>query len=350
MFGSEVLNVAIGLIFVYLVLSLFVTVLNEGISTLFNMRGNNLVFALKQMLGSDNLKNDQGESLGKRFMQHGMFQMLGRGKKNPSYMDSDTFSIILLNLLKGKRDAKNSFDAIKQEIDALPDGKTKATLQTLIEDSEEDVETFRVKAEAWFDSMMDRAAGWYSKRLKKITAVVSFVLVVAVNADTIHIVEVLAMDDAARDDLVQMATSFKEKVEEQGLFNRSIESYQINGSGASLNDSTKQVAAGLQGRDLTTNEEQYLKRVKEHTQQLDSIARMANAIQNVTGMGWNQESVDCSCEEGWSWFMCLVIRFFGWVLTTIAITLGAPFWFDLLKKLINIRGSGGAKKAKDTTA
>jgi hypothetical protein len=33
--------------------------------------------------------------------------------------------------------------------------------------------------------------------------------------------------------------------------------------------------------------------------------------------------------------------FFGWLITAMAITLGAPFWFDLLSKLISLRGSAG---------
>jgi hypothetical protein len=30
----------------------------------------------------------------------------------------------------------------------------------------------------------------------------------------------------------------------------------------------------------------------------------------------------------------------GWLITALAVSLGAPFWFDTLKTLINIRGAG----------
>jgi hypothetical protein len=33
----------------------------------------------------------------------------------------------------------------------------------------------------------------------------------------------------------------------------------------------------------------------------------------------------------------LVTRFIGWLLTAVALSLGAPFWFDLLNKLVNMR-------------
>jgi hypothetical protein len=32
--------------------------------------------------------------------------------------------------------------------------------------------------------------------------------------------------------------------------------------------------------------------------------------------------------------------FVGWLLTILALTLGAPFWFDMLNKFINIRFAG----------
>ena len=40
------------------------------------------------------------------------------------------------------------------------------------------------------------------------------------------------------------------------------------------------------------------------------------------------------------------INAFGWFLTAAALTLGAPFWFDLLNQFINLRGAG-AKPARE---
>ena len=35
-----------------------------------------------------------------------------------------------------------------------------------------------------------------------------------------------------------------------------------------------------------------------------------------------------------------MLSLFGWLLTGVAITLGAPFWFDVLGKVSNLRASG----------
>ena len=32
----------------------------------------------------------------------------------------------------------------------------------------------------------------------------------------------------------------------------------------------------------------------------------------------------------------------GWLITAFAVSMGAPFWFDLLNKFVNIRASGKA--------
>jgi hypothetical protein len=53
------------------------------------------------------------------------------------------------------------------------------------------------------------------------------------------------------------------------------------------------------------------------------------------GIGWT--SVSPVPVDFWGWLIKLV----GWVLTGVAVTLGAPFWFDLLRKLLSLKGSGG---------
>ena len=36
----------------------------------------------------------------------------------------------------------------------------------------------------------------------------------------------------------------------------------------------------------------------------------------------------------------LFIKLIGWIITILAISLGAPFWFDILNKVASIRSSG----------
>jgi hypothetical protein len=50
-------------------------------------------------------------------------------------------------------------------------------------------------------------------------------------------------------------------------------------------------------------------------------------------LGWNRAAFGTDC---WGWFSRVV----GWCLTIAAVSLGAPFWFDMLNKFMNFRGAG----------
>ena len=54
-------------------------------------------------------------------------------------------------------------------------------------------------------------------------------------------------------------------------------------------------------------------------------------------MGWGER------EGGWlDWLK----KIFGWLISTAAVSLGAPFWFDLLGKVANLRGTGGQAQSE----
>ncbi len=56
---------------------------------------------------------------------------------------------------------------------------------------------------------------------------------------------------------------------------------------------------------------------------------------------------------GWTsppaWDASMLVRLFGWFITASSALFGAPFWFDALQKLVNLRGAGG-KTATETPA
>ena len=48
----------------------------------------------------------------------------------------------------------------------------------------------------------------------------------------------------------------------------------------------------------------------------------------------------------WAYWDRFSFHFFGWLITAIAATLGAPFWFDILNKIMSIRSAGKAPEEK----
>lgn len=72
--------------------------------------------------------------------------------------------------------------------------------------------------------------------------------------------------------------------------------------------------------------------------QLDELAGLQQAGLPI---GWSRD--DWSSDPGgWSFWYQVLLALAGWLLTALACTLGAPFWFDTLSKLIRLRGSGNA--------
>jgi hypothetical protein len=101
MFGSNALEIAIGLVFVYLLLSLLCTVINEGIANALEQRGKNLLEGVK------NLLNDpEFNSLAQHVYNHGLIGGITKGvtdfaKTNrlPSYIGATNFALALLDIL-----------------------------------------------------------------------------------------------------------------------------------------------------------------------------------------------------------------------------------------------------------
>ena len=80
--------------------------------------------------------------------------------------------------------------------------------------------------------------------------------------------------------------------------------------------------------------------VQQQWEQVNSLIedelQQANAP---LGLGWHPEDLKNMTPSDW------VIKILGWIVTALAVSLGAPFWFDLLKKLVNIKAAGNEPKA-----
>src|ERR671914_748717 len=118
MFGSSILEVAIGLVFVYLLLSLVCTTANELIAALTTWRAINLEQGIR------NLLNDpSGNALAKVFYEHPLIKGLYRDeKRKPSYIPSRTFALTLMDIaLPADHPRPKTMGEIRQ---ALADTKT----------------------------------------------------------------------------------------------------------------------------------------------------------------------------------------------------------------------------------
>jgi hypothetical protein len=277
MFGSTILDVAIAIVFIYLLVSLVVSAINELIAALLKSRAKNLVKGIQALL------QDQSQNgWVARLYEHPLIETLSTPNSKPSYIPSRTFALALLDLIApATTDGVRTLADLKTGMANLPE-PLQRTLTTLLEESQHDVERLKTQIEIWFNNGMDRASGWYKRKTQWIQFFLGLGLVICLNVDSVHIGRTLfAINSPLRASLVESAKSF---VAQPGGTNRSIK---------------------------------------------DAV----EAISTV------------SLPIGWSEFPKrdqLPIIFLGWLITAFAVSLGAPFWFDLLNKFVNVRASGKA--------
>lgn len=288
------LQVVIGIVFVLLLLSLLATTIMELLSSFFSLRGKNLENALRNMLAS----SDKSQQLFKAFKNNSLYRQLsqkaGRNRRAPSYLAAESFQSILFDvILKGEK-----IDQIVERIEALPDDDLKNVLKQLLNDAEYELQEFKGKIQEWFNNIMDRASGWYKRMIQKIIVLVGLIIAIVFNADTIAIFERLESDPESLQQVVTLAENY-----------------------------------------LSKNEtEQVIRTTPTFDQQLDEVRSLINdeieQAKSPLGLGWEGVTFLTFTPTQW------IVKVLGWIVTALAISLGAPFWFDLLKKLVNIRSSG----------
>ncbi|MFY7937196.1 MAG: hypothetical protein ACOVOQ_07460 [Flavobacterium sp.] len=298
MLDSIALNIVISLVFIYTLYSLLVTTLNEMIASFFNLRAKTLEKGIKRMLTD---QSDKNNSIMNQFYQQPLIKNLGeKNNKKPSYISSKSFSkalVYLCNDLSG--DIAESQQQLLAGIQKIKEvnPQTGKYLETLYNEADGKLEEFQKAAEDWFNETMDRTTGWYKKQTQKITLLVAFIVALSFNVDTIGIVKNLSVNPKLATEVVEMADKYAKATKNNSVEPRKEADELIR---TSLENAQKLVAK-------------------------NSDIQNANAI---LGLGWK----DIKREE-------ILISILGCFLTALAISLGAPFWFDLLNKLMQLRGS-----------
>src|SRR5713226_3383259 len=102
MFGSEILDVALGLVFTYLLLSLICTAANELLAGLLNLRGRKLFAGIENLLYGSDLPAQAPDRT--RDLQvtdvydHPLIRSLYR-RRWPSYIPSTNFALAVIDSL-----------------------------------------------------------------------------------------------------------------------------------------------------------------------------------------------------------------------------------------------------------
>jgi len=365
---STILSVAIGVVFVFMLFSLFLSTSLEGISSLMKLRGRALRVALARLIDdpdapamrggfglldsaaawwtggtgkstavltaqptellADAVDSDAPERHEPTFIDgdHKPFEPIrfadvfghplvaGASRSNcPSYVpDAHFTSALLQTLLRADPDA--SVAAVAARVALLPPSSMKTALEGALLDARGDWDALRAGVDRWYGNAMDRLSGEYKRFSQLITFLLGLALAASFNIDTIALARQLYADPVMREALVEQADSYL-------AAERSKQSHDT----ASLPAATPASAPdpAIQYGEAI---DQWVKARDLLTQTVPGASSRAElpALQRV--------------QQGW----------LGWVVTALAGMLGAPFWFDLLQKLTNLRGAGPKPPASNS--
>ena len=316
MFGSQVLDVVVGLVFIYLLLSIICTTVNEMLASLFSLRGRTLAKGIANLLADNKIKG-----LEKLLYDHPLVQSLYQGTRKPSFIPSHTFAQAFLDgIAPGKDDAKATMSNILTAINGLPDdSELRRILLIFLRQSGDDFTKFQSNIETWFDDSMTRVSGWYKRQSQMIILFLAFLITAITNADTFQIVTQLSADPALRATVVSQAKEFASQ-----------HGNAVSQSPKTVEGSSSSTVKG--GDDAPVQPQSATK----DNQQEASKKTLQSLQQTGIHFGWE------TMPEKLEW----VNKIIGLLLTSIVVSLGAPFWFDVLDKVIKIRSSGAVPEAK----
>jgi len=200
------------------------------------------------------------------------------------------------------------------------------SLDTYLSEGESRLSAARHTVEQWFDDAMDRASGWYKSSTQLWLGLVGLLLACLLNVDTISVATALWRDPTLRQNAVEQAKK-----------------YQLTSTDGTSFSNPAEVAQAI--RDLNTQLSQDLHLPIGWRTQVYQLQAGESCVFLPTRRGdvWGISSQN-GCvylrEAAANQNAGVLMKVLGLLLTAVAVTQGAPFWFDLISKLTNPRGSG----------
>ncbi|MEM9546844.1 MAG: hypothetical protein AAGA77_12770 [Bacteroidota bacterium] len=331
-----VLDVFIGLVFVYFLYSLFVSILAELFSTWIGMRSR----ILRQ--GIDNFLNDQHPRKHGLFMwlhdlflvEHSNFRYTTAGKfyneptikylakvgenkrysikyTKPAYIEKNHFVSAIVSMLIRRSIGVTEWDKVKFAIENNALNLEKDTLQMFkdwLVQSNDSYEKFKAYIGNSYEEVNDRLVGWYKRKIGVLLFFLGLVLSFIMNVDTFDIVKTLANNPDMRMALVEKAIN---ATKTESMLADTTLSYAYHSTKGSIDE-----------------------------------------VSNILGSGWQtqfkgSEGFVTKAKVIWNASNPLTQKFWGFMITAFALSMGAKFWFDLLKRLVSLRGNGEKPEEHD---
>lgn len=366
----ESLDTFVGLITVYLILSLVVTALGEAVTGLLNLKGKVFKRSIVILLGKEDAD---------RFFKHKSIACLSEpsrwpkwlrsteSSRLPSYVPDTLIAEVIVDLCVNGDDSKKQFitpNSVDRAVRELSTDYAR-TIRELWQRSLCDVEQFKVLIADWFNLTGDRSVGWFRRKLGSWLFLIGLLAAIGLNADTLYMFRQLSSDQSLRESFVGLATELVKEAQEaeipcEGadceLVERFVSSEEKDGNKIKLTAEEEKTLAGFcEQSSEPFDREKCHQKLKDKSDvqkrvcaalgvnegqgcELDGL--LSSALPEVTPLlGFDLFLEELKQVSGLREAGFLALKLLGWTLTAAAVSLGAPFWFDLLQKIVQVRSS-----------
>lgn len=383
MFNNPLFETLIALVLIYALLSIFVSILTEWVNHLKKSRGVLLQKAITTMLDKA-----QQTDLAKKLYEHPLIGWNGETKGLPDYITAGTFADVIIDVV-GQLPQKNAdgttsapapatttsdpLARFKTSIDGMKDGELKKLLLFFYERSKNDTSgmyelgLLRDHIISWYDEHMAKLTGAFKTVTRYRTLIWGFVIAIGLNVDSINLVRTFMQDSNLRQEVVGDADVVA------GVWQRSSDSLFTVKISKLLDSITV-----YKGKTDTTAKASQLEYAVKGLEKLKHVSDSLGSKQLSEGsqvlglldsynipIGWDTDAAPISwlsctkkirdenrkelaavkgayieVHNNYPTLVSWVLYIFGIIITGFSLSYGAPFWFDLLVKMVNLRRSG----------
>lgn len=323
--SSHYLDVAVGLAYTFLAVSLLCSATREAIASLFQTRAKVLLDGVLTLLHEPDGKREVrgiwpsikrllrlrggfrlnalgSASLAAEVMRHPLICGMAQKGRMPSYIPSAIFARALVSTLTARYGKGKTASML---LESVGNDGLKRTLLAIMGEGPDDVAALDHAVQIWYDTVMERISGWYKRRSQLVLFLVGLFYAAAMNIDALQLSQRLWQDGALRDGLVEQSQQLP--------------------------------AAGLPAPTAGSGALGQAQQAKAQAQELQKLP-----------IGWPSSRFD-GVSGASAFTAALLFALMGWIATAFAASLGSPFWFDGIGWLLALRGTG-AKPAAESSA
>jgi hypothetical protein len=282
------------------------------------------------------------------FYGHAEIQSLQKNfNRLPNYIPAANFALAVMDIVAKAAPTKTGvlFTDVKAGLQTYVSSKGNLyEVLTNLVDTSTNIDELQKKIEDWFNNYMNRVTGWYESHTLVTIRIIAVVVTLLFNINVIKLAKVIYNDGKLRGSLVAMSeaivdnpeavtqyytTTFKkENADKEAEFEKRIDSA-TGAAKKNIELERDSVMAALAKKYTDKN----IAAIKSLTSSLDSTG---------LPLGWKENTFckDLKGKPGSDTFINFLLMLAGWLIGAGCISMGAPFWFDILNKLVNVRRSG----------